>query len=148
MSAIDLVIARVTDQQSPSFEGMREDVYDDATGDPIECAGQPTIGYGCRCRQWSPELAETVLRFELGEFEAPLLQQSWYRQANEARQSALLEVAFNQGDAGLERGYPRLIAAVSDDNWVQSGVECTVKNPRLQRRYAGLAKILVTGESA
>jgi hypothetical protein len=143
MSAVEIALERIL---STNSEGFRADVYDDETDLRIECQGEPTIGFGCRCRQWSRELAECVLRFQLGEAEAPLLKLPWYRAANEARQSALLEIAFNEGDGGLLNGFPRLVAAAEADNWVQSGIECHVRDPRLTTRYARLAKILVTGE--
>lgn len=144
-SAVQLAFERIL---AANEEGFRADVYDDADGRPIVTQGQPTIGYGCRCRGWSTELAAAVLTFQLGEAEAPLMQEAWYRNANAARQSVFVEIAFNQGDAGLEDGYPNLIAAASDEDWARAGAECTVREPALQARYARLAKILVTGEGA
>ncbi len=126
-------------------EGFRSDVYDDATGQPIQCQGQPTIAYGCRCRQWSKSLGLKVLQWMLEEFEAPLLNESWYLACNDARRSALLEIAYNQGDAGLEDGYPDLVAAVRAKNWPEAQAQCTVQDPALQPRYARLAEILGTG---
>ncbi len=126
-------------------EGFRADVYDDATGLPIECKGQPTNGYGTRCRQWSRKFAAGVMRLELEEFEEPLLNESWYVACNDARKSALLEIAYNQGDAGLEDGYPDLIAAVRAKNWAQAEAQCTVQDAALKPRYARLARILATG---
>lgn len=124
---------------------MRADVYDDATGKPIECTGQPTIGYGCRCRQWSEGLARAVLEFQLDEFEAPLLVLPWYIGCNDARRSALLEIAFNEGDAGLEHGWPHLIGDVRTDNWAGAKAQCHTQDPRLQGRYSRIGDILLTG---
>ena len=73
-NAADICAARIIRTNS---EGFRADVYDDATGKPIECTGEPTVGYGCRVRQWSRLLARAVLSFELTEFEAALLCEPW-----------------------------------------------------------------------
>lgn len=142
MSAVELTADRIISSNS---EGFRADVYDDATGKPIECQGEPTVGYGCRVRQWSHSLAREVLIFQLTEFEEPLLSEPWYIGCNDARRSALLEIAYNQGDTGLEKGYPKLIAAIGAGDWLEAEEQCTVKNPNLKRRYAILAGILRTG---
>lgn len=126
-------------------EGFRPDVYDDSTGQPIECPGEPTVGYGCRCRQWSKNLSRAVLGFQLEEFEKPLLQFSWYIGCNDARRSALLEIAFNQGGSSLVRGYPHLTAAVAAEDWPQAQAQCTVKDALLKPRYDRIGQILLTG---
>ena len=141
-AAAQLVAQRIV---ALNEEGFRSDVYDDATGLRIECKGQPTNGYGTRCRQWSKPFSFKVMVLELEEFEQPLLQQSWYVACNDARRSALLEIAYNQGDAGLEDGYPELIAAVRAENWAEAEAQCTVKEPALQPRYARIARILGSG---
>lgn len=141
-NAADICAARIIRTNS---EGFRADVYDDATGEPIECKGEPTVGYGCRVRQWSRLLARAVLSFELTEFEASLLCEFWYIGCSDIRRSALLEIAYNQGDEGLEQGYPMLIEAVSADNWERAQAECTVKEDALKLRYARIGQILLTG---
>lgn len=127
-------------------EGFRSDVYDDATGLPIECKGQPTNGYGTRCRQWSKQFAAGVMNLELEEFEEPLLQFGWYIGCNDARRSALLEIAYNTGDTGLETGWPHLIAAVTADNWTEAQAQCVPANPAQKLRYDRIGLILLTGE--
>ena len=129
-----------------NVEGFRADVYDDATGLPIECEGQPTVGYGTRCRQWSTTLASGVMNLELEEFEEPLLQYPWYVGCNDARRSALLEIAYNDGDAGLVKGWPHLIAAVSQGNWTQAQAQCVPADTRQKARYDRIGLILLTGE--
>lgn len=126
-------------------EGFEPDVYDDATRKPIECVGQPTVGYGCRVRQWSEGLARAVLGFQLEEFEVPLMQYGWYIGCNDVRRSALLEIAYNDGDAGLVKGWPHLIAAVSQDNWLQAQAQCVPENPAQKARYDRIGLILLTG---
>lgn len=126
-------------------EGFRADAYDDATGLPIQAKGVVTVGYGCACRGWSESFAYAVMKLQLTLFEEPLLLLPWYRSCNAARRSALLEIAFNQGDAGLEKGYPRLIAAVTAQDWPEAQAQCNVKEVELAARYAMLGKILLTG---
>lgn len=130
---------------SSNSEGFRADVYDDANDQPVKSIGEPTVGYGCRVRQWSKALARQVLMFQLTEFEQPLLQFPWYIGCNDARRSGLLEMAFNQGDDGLEKGYPNLTAAVGREDWPEAKAQCTVKTPHLQARYAVIGDILLKG---
>lgn len=144
-AASDLTRDRIIATNS---EGFRADVYDDATGEPIQCKGQPTVGFGCRVRQWSQGLAKAVLGFQLAELEMPLLTELWYLGGNQARRSALLEIAFNQGDTGLEERYPKLIAACRAKDWPAAAEECTVEEEDLKPRYARIARILSTGEGA
>lgn len=126
-------------------EGFRADAYDDATGEPIKAQGVVTVGYGCACRQWSQNFARAVLSLELVEDEAQLIPYPWYIGASDARRSALLEIAYNQGVTGLIKGYPRLIQAVKDEDWIEAGSQCTTRDDRLQSRYARIAEILKTG---
>lgn len=141
-NASDICAARIVRTNS---EGFRADVYDDATDELIECKGEPTVGYGCRVRQWSRKLGLGVLSLQLEEFEQPLLYESWYIGCNDARRSALLEIAYNQGDSGLEEGYPLLIEAVAASNWARAEAQCTVKDAALKPRYARIGQILATG---
>jgi len=143
--ASDLVAGRIIRFNE---EGFAADVYDDATGKPIECEGQPTVGYGCRVRQWSERLARAVLTFQLAETEVELLQYPWYVGCNDVRRSALLEIAFNQGDTGLIKGYPHMIAAIGQENWEQAAAQCTVRDDWLKVRYARIAEVLRTGVDA
>lgn len=144
-NASDICAARIIRYNE---EGFRADVYSDKTGKPIVCEGQPTIGYGCRVRQWSRKLARGVLSLQLEEFEEPLLDESWYIGCSDARRSALIEIAFNQGDEGLEEGYPELVAAVKADNWCEAQAQCTVKDAALKVRYARIGQILGSGVDA
>lgn len=132
-----------------NLEGFEPDVYDDANRQRLECVGQPTIGYGCRCRQWSEPFAQKVLSLQLSEeFEPELLLESWYTGCDDVRRSGLLEIAFNQGDSSLENRYPRLIAAVGIKDWITARLECSVGDPRLKPRYAVIGNVLYSGVSA
>lgn len=145
-AASDICAARIV---RDSEEGFRADVYDDATGAPIQCRGQPTIGFGTRVRQWSPAFAQAVMSLELNTvFEAPLLQKPWYVGCDDVRRSVLLEIAENQGVSGLLDGYPNLIAAVAAEDWARAQTECTVENVNVKPRYVRLGQILLSGIDA
>lgn len=128
-----------------NIEGFRADVYDDATGQSIACKGNPTVGYGCKVTGWSRNLARGVLSLQLTEFEVELLGLPWYVGCSDARRSALLEIAMNCGDEGLEDHWPHLIEAVAASNWARAQAECHTKDPRLQARYDRIGAILFTG---
>lgn len=144
-NASDICAARIVRTNS---EGFRSDVYDDATAEPIQCHGQPTCGYGTRCRQWSQRFAQGVLSLDLALREVELMQFLWYIGCSDVRRSALLEIDMNQGETGLVKGYPMLIEAVQADNWERAAAECTVKESDVKARYARIAKILLTGVDA
>lgn len=144
-NAADICARRII---ADNEEGFRENVYDDFNAKDIVCIGQPTWGYGIRCRQLSKGRAQQFLIITLEEFEGPLLIEDWYTGCDDVRRSALLEVAFNQGDSGLENGYPGLIAAVRVKNWPRAQAECTVREDNVKARYARIGLILLTGASA
>jgi GH24 family phage-related lysozyme (muramidase) len=144
-AAVDICARRIVESNS---EGFRADAYDDATGRTVIAQGVVTIGYGCACRQWSPAFSLQVLTLQLDEVDEQLLEHPWYVSCDDMRRSALCEVGFNQGVAGLVSGYPKLIAAVEARDWPAAQAQCTVKTPHLQERYASLAKIMLTGVSA
>jgi GH24 family phage-related lysozyme (muramidase) len=144
-AAADITAARII---RDNIEGFKADVYDDATGEPIQCIGQPTVAYGFRVRQVSKWLGQKILALQLTECEAPLLLTDWYNGTDDVRRSALLEIAMNQGDSGLENGYPMLIAAVRAKDWPRSQIECTVENQNVKARYVRIGQILLTGVDA
>lgn len=139
---IALTVARLAKE-----EAYRADVYDDSTGQPIVLAtgGQPTVGYGCRCRQWSPTFASKVLTLQVDERDAELRAYAWYVGIDEVRGSVLLDVAFNSGVNGLLH-YPRMLAAASAGDWTAMAAECTDRDPKLDAsRYAPLRAIILAG---
>ena len=90
-------------------------------------------------------LAATVLRYQLEELDIQLSQHPFYQAADDTRRSVFIEIAFNQGYAGLMR-YPQMLAAATAGNWQRAAEECTVSDPRLKARYAHLADLLREGE--
>lgn len=143
-AASDITAVRIV---ALNEEGFRDTVYDDATGRILTSfIGTPTIGYGCVCKGWSKELALAVLKFQLEQqFEPALLGQTWYVACDDYRRSALLEIAFNQGDYGLMRKNPNLVAAVTRQDWASAQTWCNVEDPRLKARYETIGKVLLLG---
>jgi GH24 family phage-related lysozyme (muramidase) len=145
-AASDITAARIIRDNEEGFEA---NVYDDATGMGIAVTGQPTIGYGTRCRQWSKPFSAAVMSLDLSmNREANLLQKAWYLGCDDVRRSVLLEIDYNQGESGFLNGYPNLIAAVAAEDWPRAKAECTVINENVKARYARLGQILLTGVDA
>lgn len=128
-------------------EGFKSDVYDDSNGAPLFTHGQPTIGYGCRCRQWSKELAKVVLTYQVQDIENQLLQFSWYRNIEDTvREAALLNMAFNVGVSGLTKGFPNMVNAIAAHDWITASEQCHVKDKTLDNgRYQHIRYSLLVG---
>lgn len=142
MSAIDLFVAR-----SVREEGERTQAYDDATGRAVIApVGNLTWGRGFFLeRVASTELFDVIERHLVGKIDAQLQQYAWYRNLDEARQSVLLDIAYNAGVAGLLH-YPRMLHAIDAHDWTTAGKECDTSDPALKGRYEVLSRILVTGD--
>ena len=126
-------------------EGFRADVYDDATGIPMQGPkGNPTVGYGCKVIGWSKQFAYDVMKLQLQAFKISLMAFDWFNKIDPVRQSVFLDLAFNMGVSGLLH-YPHMIAFASAGDWVDAAKECTSTTPGVQARYANLARILETG---
>ncbi|WP_213805919.1 hypothetical protein [Granulicella sp. dw_53] len=86
----------------------------------------------------SPQLGEetidTKLLNVLRQFETRLQTAlHGYDQFPDAVKLALLDMAYNLGPAALLSGYPHLIAAVEQGNWVRAAAECTRQGPSAER---------------
>lgn len=88
--------------------------------------------------------ATALLEAQARECHDHLLALDWYSHLDVMRQSACLDIAFNNGITGLLQ-FPRMIAALTRGDWVAAATECKVTNPELEARYAALAKIILTG---
>lgn len=120
-------------------EGFRAHQY-------LDTEGNPTIGYGFNIGAGiSQYCALALLDAQLEELHAELAKLSWYAALDPVRQSVALEIAFNDGFHGL-LGYPHMIAALANQDWVTASTQCTTSNPKLKGRYEALGKILLTGE--
>lgn len=91
-------------------EGYRSLVYDDATGQPLDkgdtIKGNPTVGVGWALNKTplSRPRAETILGWHIDDKAGDLYAQlPWLTGLTEARQRAMMNLAFNLGVAGLQK---------------------------------------------
>lgn len=133
MSAIDIAVPRLKTE-----EGFRARAYKDTNG-------FTTIGYGFNIDAGiTPYAAAGLLQAQIHEIHEALLKYPWYSTLDEPRQSVCLDIAVNEGLHGL-LAFPRMLAALQAQEWSVAATECHVTDPRLDARYAALAKILLTG---
>lgn len=142
-SARALVAARLLRE-----EATRLLPYDDATGKPVHApAGKITWGIGFNLEACgSPGLFAVMLDYLLAQIETAIQDYTWYIRADETRRSVFLDIAYNDGVAGLLDFYRLLMAATRED-WNAAATECHVKNPQLAGRYAALAELLRVGDT-
>jgi GH24 family phage-related lysozyme (muramidase) len=144
VTAVDITYARLNLE-----EGRRPFAYDDSTGKRVTCQpqGNLSVAVGVNLEVGlDNEEIDWLSRHRLGKLEVVLLSYQWYRGLDPARQSVLLDVAFNQGVGGLLH-YVHMLAAIQEQDWKQAAIECHTADPRLDKRYADLAKILLSGEA-
>ena len=133
MSAVDLALPRLQLE-----EGFRALPYKDTQG-------HLTVGYGCNLDAGlSRTAASALLGAQAGETHQSLLKFDWYATLDDVRQSACLDIAFNEGIGGLLH-FPHMISALAAHDWETAANECKVQDPLLANRYAALAQILLTG---
>lgn len=133
MTAIDSALPRLKTE-----EGFRSRVYRDTEG-------HATIGYGFNLDAGiSQRAAAALLQEQLEELHETLSTYTWYSGLDPVRQGVCLDIAFNDGLHGL-LGFPKMIAALAEKNWLTAQSECHVQNPELKERYDELATILLTG---
>lgn len=128
-------------------EGRKAFAYDDSTGKRVTCqpAGNLSIAVGVNLETGlDAEEIDWLSKHRLQKTETALQVYSWYRALDTARQSVLLDIAFNTGPTGLLH-FPRMLTAIEQQQWDVAAMECHTGDPRLDTRYAGLAKILLTG---
>lgn len=133
MSAVDVALPRLQTE-----EGFRALPY-------LDTNGLGTIGFGfCYTRGISRRAAAALLREQAQELHEQLLAYSWYASLDDVRQSACLDIAVNEGLGGLLK-FPRMIAALSRQDWPSAATECHVEDSKLAGRYAALAKLILAG---
>ena len=133
MSAVDVALPRLRQE-----EGFRATLY-------VDTEGHKTIGYGLNIDAGiSQRVAAAALQTQLEELHEALSKYPWYAPLDPVRQSVLLDVAFNDGLAGLLH-FPHMLAAISRQDWASAATECHVENPELSGRYKILSQILLTG---
>lgn len=136
MSAVDLALPRLQTE-----EGFRGTAYRDTKG-------LLTIGYGCNIDAgWSKGLAQVVLAYQAGEKADALSGFDWFANLDEARQSVLVDLAFNMGLHSL-LGFPHMLAALARKDWQAAHDELLASKWRTDvgdTRALPLANILLTG---
>lgn len=128
-------------------EGRKPFAYNDATGRRVSCQpdGNLSIAVGVNLETGlDDDEVYWLSQHRLTKVENQLTAYAWYRSLDAARQSVMLDIAFNQGISGLLH-YPRMLAALGQQEWSVAAVECHTADPRLDTRYANLAKILLKG---
>ena len=136
MTAIESALPRLATE-----EGFRSHLYRDTRG-------FQTIGYGFNVDAGITQRgALGLLQAQLDELHEALNAYSWYQALDPVRQGVCLDIAFNDGLHGLVLGFPKMVAALGQKDWITAATECHVSNPELAERYDRLAKILATGEA-
>jgi GH24 family phage-related lysozyme (muramidase) len=142
MSAVSICYARLNTE-----EGSREFAYNDATGKRVTCqpGGNLTIAVGVNLETGlDQDEIDWLSQHRLQKVSDQLASRPWYASLDEPRQSALLDIAFNEGVGGLLK-FPHMLAAIANQDWANAALECRVEDPRLAARYDALGKILLTG---
>jgi lysozyme len=110
-------------------EGLRLEVYDDATGQPIvpgsHVIGHPTIGYGraLDVRGINRYEASMMLSSTVQEVVADLLRRyPWFPQATEARQAVIISMAYQLGMNGLA-GFTHMLKWCELGQWDEAAKE-------------------------
>ena len=112
-------------EQLMRHEGLRLQVYDDATGDMIlpgsTVRGIPTIGYGRNLLVGlSEEEARLLLENDINRVRRQLtLALPWIDSLSEIRQRVLIDMGFNLGIAGLLK-FKATLAAIQSSEYAQA----------------------------
>jgi hypothetical protein len=146
--AVTLVAARLS-----SEEGRKPFAYNDKTGKRVTCktsdpttTGNLTIAEGINLEDGLfPEEMDYLTLNRLHKMDVSLSVYQWYLNANPARQSVFLDVAYNQGKEGLLH-YPHMLAAALSNDWDTAAENLTDRDPSIDKsRYAPLRAILSSG---
>ena len=136
--AIDIAEARA----EPS-EGFRSMKY-------LDTRGKESIGIGFNIDAGiSLRAARALFREQLAERADALAGFWWAQGLDDARMSVVIEIAFNDGLAGLLH-FPKMLAGIGAKNWQAAHDECLDSDAAraLPARYKFLAQILLTGAAA
>jgi lysozyme len=145
MSAVSLCFLRLNTE-----EGRRAFAYNDATGRKVTCEpqGNLTIAVGVNLEEGlDDEEIDWLSQHRLTAcFNRIYNRLPWFGTLDEARQSVLLDIGYNEGVGGL-LNFPKMLAAVQRQDWKTAQAECQVEDPELQARYTALGEILFTGSA-
>jgi hypothetical protein len=131
----------------PREEGTVFYPYDDATSLRVRAPkGHISWGRGFNLEQCgSTRLFDLMERDLVMQCEEQIARYPWY-QGGATRQSVLLDIAYNGGVHDL-LGYPHMLAAYLEENWLEAAHQCTDKDPKLDAsRYAPLRGLILTGD--
>jgi lysozyme len=117
---------------------------------PYKCtADKLTIGYGFNLDDvgLSETESEVLLNMRLNELHHKMLQHEWYKIQNEARQGALLDMAYNLGITGLKK-FRKMIRALSIGDFAEASVQALDSRWAVQvgMRAHTIADIIERGE--
>lgn len=135
-AATDIALPRVK-----VAEGFRPYPYHDTTG-------HLTTGYGFNLDVAIPErLATVICQWQLDEVEYSIGSFAWFQACDPTRQSVLVEMAFNMGEAGLF-GFRQMLAACLNKDWqtVHDQMLSSAWATQVGQRAQNLARIMLTGE--
>lgn len=136
MSAIDYAVARLKIEEG--FRGLKY----------VDSRGYTTIGYGLNVDSGiTPFAAAALLTAQVQELHNALRTYTWYGNLDPARQSACLDIAFNEGLHQFVNGWPLLIAALQGQNWQVAQAQCHTVTIEDEARYVALGEIFLTGEA-
>lgn len=132
-------------------EGFRGHPYDDRTGVRVRApAGRLTIGYGRNLDDvpLTTDEADFLLGQDIGRAIRQVDDQlSWWRQQDDVRQNALLELAFNLGVATLAQ-FGRMLAAWKRGDYEVAAAELLASRYAQQvgQRAVEVASMIDRGE--
>jgi len=123
-------------------EGLRLKPYTDTTGNL-------SIGYGRNLTRDGISQAEATMMFQddVASVERELsLNAPWYTQLNDARQSVLINITYNEGIGGLMQ-FKDMLRALEAGNFEEASKQLldSLADKQLPSRYNKLAYILETG---
>ena len=109
-------------------EGLRLQVYDDATGKPISkgdtLKGFPTIGIGRNLagRGITEKEAKDLLYNDIDYFYKKLRKHHTFNCLNDARKNVILNMAFNLGYNGIMK-FKKMWSALENKDYIEAGYQ-------------------------
>ena len=134
-------------------EGLRLQVYDDATGKPIQpgdrVVGKPTIGYGCLlCAPGgiTKDEATALLNARVAKARELASTIPVYASLDAVRQGVLVQMVYQMGLAGVLEFHDTL-AALAAGNWQAAAADMRASHWAVQTpsRANRLADVIETG---
>lgn len=122
-------------------EGACQKVYYDISGVPSIGVGRNLLDRGVL-----PDEIELMLKNDIEYFHSALSKLNWFNALNEARQIAMLDMAFNLGVKGL-LSFKRMIAALENHDYQMAAVEALDSKwaKQVPGRANEIADIILTG---